>query len=80
MKKVLVLIVAIIYAANTYSQEKIVESNNDFAFKIYKAIKPDSINFFISPFSLNIALSIANEGAMTSTRQEMDRLIVNKKH
>ena len=75
MKKILIVICVMIYAADAYSQEKIVESNNEFAFKIYKATKPDSINFFISPFSINIALSIVNEGAMTSTRQEMDRLL-----
>lgn len=51
------------------------ESNNDFSFKIYNATKPDSGNFFISPFSLNIALSIANEGSKASTRQEMDNLL-----
>ena len=75
MKKTLILILVMILTNNTYSQEKLVESNNDFAFKIYKATKPDSNNFFISPFSLNIALSIANEGAKTSTRQEMDSLL-----
>ena len=38
-------------------------------------MKPDNDNFFISPFSLNIALSTANEGAKTSTRKEMDQLL-----
>ncbi len=75
MKKILALIIALIATANTYTQEKLVESNNDFAFKIYHATKPDSVNFFISPFSMNIALSIANEGAKTSTRKEIDSLL-----
>jgi len=52
-----------------------VDSNNDFAFKIYKATKNDSDNIFISPFSLNLALSIANEGALGSTKVEIDRLL-----
>jgi len=60
---------------NSYSQEKIVESNNVFALNIYKATKPDFASFFISPFSLNIALSAVNEGARTSTRQELDNLL-----
>ena len=50
-------------------------ANNDFAFKIYQATVPDTYNFFISPFSLFIALSIANEGANTTTRQEIDNLL-----
>jgi len=52
-----------------------VDSNNDFAFEIYKATKNDSDNIFISPFSLNLALSIANEGALGSTKVEIDRLL-----
>ncbi len=75
MKKALILIIGTMFIVNTYSQDKLVESNNEFAFKIYKATKPDSANFFISPFSLNIALSMANEGAKSNTRQEMDRLL-----
>ncbi len=51
------------------------DSNNDFAFEIYKATKNDSDNIFISPFSLNLALSIANEGALGSTKVEIDRLL-----
>jgi len=57
------------------SQKTLVDSNNDFAFKIYKAAKIDSDNIFISPFSLNLALSIANEGAMGSTKAEIDKLL-----
>ena len=52
-----------------------INANNDFAFKIYKATMPDNYNFFISPFSLFVALSIANEGANTTTRQEIDNLL-----
>jgi serpin B len=75
MKKILVIIFIMASTMNSYSQEKIIESNNVFALNIYKATKPDSENFFISPFSLNIALSAVNEGARTSTRQEMDNLL-----
>lgn len=75
MKKILVFIIVAISSVNVYSQYKLIDSNNGFAFKIYKATKPDSSNFFISPFSLNIALSIANEGAKAATRDEMNKLL-----
>jgi serpin B len=75
MKKTLILFIGIVTISYCYSQENLVKSNNDFAFKIYKATRPDSDNFFISPFSLNIALSVANEGAKSATRQEMDSLL-----
>lgn len=75
MKRTLILLTGMTITLIIYSQEKLVNSNNDFAFKIYKAAKPDTSNFFISPFSINIALSVANEGAKSTTRQEMDRLL-----
>ena len=75
MKRILAIIFMMTSTMNSYSQEKMVESNNVFALNIYKATKPDSVNFFISPFSLNIALSAVDEGAKTSTRQEMDNLL-----
>lgn len=75
MKKLLILLITMIDMSNVCSQELLVEANNDFTFKMYKATKPDSLNFFISPFSLNIALSIANEGANAFTRQEIDNLL-----
>jgi len=75
MKKILFLISIIVVSTNVFSQKLLVEANNDFSFKIYKATKPDSNNFFISPFSLNIALSIVNEGAKNTTRKEIDNLL-----
>ncbi|CAN5474229.1 serpin family protein [soil metagenome] len=75
MKKCIFLLMGILIFQNANSQHKLVESNNDFAFKIYKATKSDSSNYFISPFSLNIALAIANEGAASATRREMDDLL-----
>lgn len=75
MKKTSIFILIALSFLNANSQNKLVDSNNDFAFKIYKSTKPDSANYFISPFSLNIALSIANEGARGSTRDELDKLL-----
>ena len=77
-RKTLILVIGIISILGAYSQDKLVNANNNFAFKIYKATKPDSTNFFISPFSLHLALAIANEGANTTTRQEIDKLLFSK--
>ena len=75
MKYILILIGAVFGVTNAYSQTILTDANNNFAFKIYKSTKPDESNYFISPFSLHIALSIANEGARSTTRQEIDRLL-----
>jgi len=75
MKRFLLLTFLAVCISNVYSQDALIKANNDFSFKIYNATKSDLKNFFISPFSLNIALSIANEGANTTTRQEMDKLL-----
>jgi len=74
-KKLLILTLLAVCISNVYSQDALIKANNDFSFKIYNATKPDLKNFFISPFSLHIALSIANEGANTTTRQEIDKLL-----
>ncbi len=75
MKKTLLLWIVTLSSLYVNSQKNLVDSNNDFAFKIYNATKNDSDNIFISPFSLNLALSIANEGALGSTKAEIDRLL-----
>lgn len=75
MKKYWLIVLGIMLLSDVFSQSPLVVSNNDFTFKIYKATKPDSTNFFISPFSLNFALAIGNEGASGSTRNELDRLL-----
>lgn len=75
MKKTLLLWIVTLSSLYVNSQKNLVDSNNDFAFKIYKATKNDSDNIFISPFSLNLALPIANEGALGSTKVEIDRLL-----
>lgn len=75
MKKTLLLWIVTLSSLYVNSQKNLVDSNNDFAFNIYKATKNDSDNIFISPFSLNLALSIANEGALGSTKVEIDRLL-----
>ena len=75
MKYILILFLGAFSITNANSQSKLTDANNNFAFRIYKSTKPDTSNYFISPFSLHIALSIANEGARSTTRQEIDRLL-----
>jgi serpin B len=79
MKKVLIAIIFIVVSSEAFSQHLLTKANNEFSFKIYNATKPDSSNFLISPFSLNVALSMANEGAGTSTRAELDSLLCIKR-
>lgn len=75
MKKIVLWVVAILSAGYSFSQEPLVKANNNFTFRIYRATRPDTGNFFISPFSLSTAMSIVNEGSATTTRVEMDDLL-----
>lgn len=74
-KKALLLLIGIAVILHVYAQDKLADANNEFAFTIYKAAKPDTANFIISPFSLHMALSVANEAARSATRKEMDNLL-----
>lgn len=78
MKKIVLFLLGMVAFSTAYAQVKLVTANNEFAFKIFKATKPDSSNYFISPYSLNFALAIANEGAATTTREEMNNLLCLK--
>ena len=78
MKTILILLIGFCFSVTSFSQENLVNANNNFAFNIYKVTKPDSNNFFISPFSLNIALAMASEGAAGKTREEIDNLLCIK--
>lgn len=73
----LILLVVNGYFAN--SQDSLSRANNKFAYEIYRATKSDNENFFISPFSLNIALSTINVGAVGNTQQGLDDLLGTKK-
>jgi serpin B len=57
------------------AQDDLVAANNDFSIRLFKSLKTDSADFFISPFGLHIALSIVNEGARSDTRSEIDQLL-----
>lgn len=73
------LIMVVLSTAFAFSQKQsFVETNNTFGLNFYKATKPDSSNFFISPFSLNVALALTSEGARGSTLSEINRLLVHE--
>lgn len=70
-------IIVVLSTVCTFSQKKrFVEANNTFGWNFYKATKPDSSNFFISPFSLNVALALTSEGARESTLSALNKLLV----
>ncbi len=78
MKRILVLFAIMTLADCIKAQDQLIKANNLFAVKIYKGTLPDTGNYFISPFSLHIAIAIANEGARSSTRQQMDELLTKQ--
>lgn len=49
-------------------------SMNKFAFKLYDEIETDD-NLFFSPYSINIALSMLDNGAQNNTESEIERLL-----
>ncbi|UCS93036.1 serpin family protein [Echinicola marina] len=75
MKKPFIFILSLLIQHYSFSQNSPQEPNNNFAFRIYKATKPDSSNYFISPYSLNLALAMTMEGAGSSTKQELESLL-----
>ena len=75
MKKILFFFIVSILGFPGKAPSDLVNSNNEFALKIYKSVLTEHKNLFVSPFGLNIALAIANEGAATVTRQEIEHLL-----
>ncbi|WP_069791903.1 serpin family protein [Cyanobacterium sp. IPPAS B-1200] len=57
--------------------EKIVNANRNFAFKLFSAIreKDDTENIFISAPSISIALNLLNNGADGDTREEIKQVL-----
>ncbi|WP_026463549.1 serpin family protein [Adhaeribacter aquaticus] len=61
----------------TNQEAKTVESSNDFAFKVFSAIrqKEERQNIFISPFSISSALTMAYNGADGATKAAMQEAL-----
>jgi len=77
MNKITLLLTLITFGIYThvFAQQKLVHANNEFSIILFKAIKKDSSNLFISPFSLHMAFAIANEGARNTTREEINNFL-----
>ena len=50
-------------------------SLNSFSFDIYRQIKSDKENLFFSPLSIDLALLMAYEGAMSETKSEFEKVL-----
>jgi serpin B len=50
-------------------------SLNNFSFDIYRQIKSDKENLFFSPLSIDLALLMAYEGAMSETKSEFEKVL-----
>lgn len=62
----------------TRTEGEIVESNNLFAFNLYREIHTQNVshaNMFISPLSASIAFAMLNNGASGSTQEEIQEIL-----
>lgn len=58
----------------TEIERQLVSSNNDFAFKLFRAIKDDESKL-VSPLSITYALGMLNNGAVGETQQEINKVL-----
>lgn len=57
------------------NEEKLVESQNEFAFKLFKEIDKGNEDIFISPYSISVLLSMVADGARGETLEEMQEVL-----
>ncbi len=57
------------------NEEKLVESQNEFAFKLFKEIDKGNEDIFISPYSISVLLSMVADGAKGETLEEMQEVL-----
>lgn len=80
MKKVIVLTAfLIVLIINCYSQ-KIIESNNRFAFDFYKNIQSKNENIIFSPSSISSAFAMTYAGARNNTFNEISEVFYFEKN
>jgi len=56
-------------------QTNMAGSLNSFSFDLYKQLKSDKENLFFSPFSIDVALLIAREGARSDTKTGFEKVL-----
>ncbi len=59
----------------TAQQTDMAGSLNSFSFDLYKQLKSDKENLFFSPFSIDVALLIAREGAKSDTKAGFEKVL-----
>jgi serpin B len=73
-----ILILTLTFILNiriTAQQTDMVGSLNSFSLDLYKQLKSDKENLFFSPFSIDVALLIAKEGAKSATKTEFEKVL-----
>jgi serpin B len=62
-------------AQHSDQHSELTVSLNNFSFDIYRQIKSDKENLFFSPLSIDLALLMAYEGAMSETKSEFEKVL-----
>ncbi len=73
--KAVTTILFTILSFSGFAQQSLVEGINEFSLEYYKTTVDDSSNYFISPFSLHLALGLVTEGANSTTKTELGTLL-----
>ncbi|MCD6372036.1 MAG: serpin family protein, partial [Thermococcus sp.] len=56
-------------------KDKVIQGVNAFAFELYHKLSQPEGNIFFSPYSLEVALAMAYEGARGAPREEMGQVL-----
>jgi len=76
MKQLLISIIILLIAISLKAQnDSLSNSINEYSFDLYKQIKTDEANLFISPLSTYYALMLAYEGAKNDTKEVFERVL-----
>ena len=66
------ILIASCNCQNVPSEVKnLADDNTDFGLELYKEIKDDSDNVFLSPYSISVALAMLYRGADGQTKEEV---------
>ena len=59
----------------TDDEKQLVESNNDFAFRLFRQARKETDNLILSPLSITYALGMLNNGAAGQTQEEINTVL-----